>query len=194
VLFNRDVVTSWVGKLQYGGDLLTYTLALFCVLNGVRGICTLFAFAQGWMGLLGSTAVVQGAAGFGLGYWMGKELGLGGITLALSLVCLPQIFLLLRKIEQTYSIGVAAHFMGILLRLLIPLAAATAAGEVVHFRVKIAEHHFLGVTLECLAFLAAYCLAGYPLALHREDRADVRRYAHSVLRMGTQLARVTKAV
>jgi O-antigen/teichoic acid export membrane protein len=192
VLFNRDVVICWVGELQYGGDLLTYTLALFIVLNGVRGICVLFAFAQGWMRLLAGTAIFQGVANFAFGYWLGKELGLGGITLALCLASLPQLFLLLRKIEEVYSARITAHFAEMLMRLVIPLGAATAAGELVHFRIKVAEHHVFGVMLECTAFLAVYCLAAYPLALHREDRADVRRYAGSILRRGTQLARPTK--
>lgn len=192
-LFNHDVVTAWVGNLQYGGDLLTYTLAVFVVIDGVRNICVLFAFAQGWMRLLAGTAIAQGIGNFVLGYWLGTTLGLGGITLALSLVSLPQLFLLLRKIEKTYSAGVLAYLGRLLLRLLIPLALASVAGELVHSRIAVEKHHALGPILECLAFLVVYCLTAYPLALHREDRADVRRYAGSILRAGSQLVRLSKA-
>src|SRR6185437_2228393 len=145
------------------------------------------------MRLLAGTAIAQGIGNFALGYWLGRELGLGGITLALSLVSLPQLFLLLRKIEHTFSAGTLKHLGGLFLRLLIPLALAGFTGELVHSRIAVEKHHALGPILECVAFLAVYCLTAYPLALHHEDRADVRRYALSILRAGGQLTGISKA-
>lgn len=193
VLFNQDLVICWVGKVQYGGNLLTYTLAFFIVLDAVRGICMLFAFAQGWMRLLTVTSLFQGVANLGLAYLLGKELGLGGITLALSVVSLPQLFLLLRKVDTTFSLGIIRHLAEILLRAAAPLGVAVLAGWLVHTRITIAEHHFFGLLLECSAFLVVYCLLVYPMALHREDRADVRRYAGAILRAGGEIARAGKA-
>jgi hypothetical protein len=176
-----------VGSAQYGGNLLTVTLALFCILDGIRGICVLFAFAQGWMRLLATTSLFQGIANFGLGFLLGKLLGLGGITLALSVVALPQFCLLLRKIDKTFSVGIIPRLGEIVLRLVLPLATAAVMGKLVHSRIRIAEHHFTGLLLECVTFFVVYCSVAYPLALCRQDRVDVRRYVGSALLMGKRI-------
>ena len=187
ILFNHDLVVCWVGQRQWGGDLLTITLALFCVLDGVRGVCVLFAFAQGWMRLLTGTSVFQGIANFGLGYILGKKLGLGGITLALLLVSLPQLLLLQRKIGRSFSIRIVPPLGEILLRAVIPVGLAVMAGEFIHSRIRIAEHHFTGLLLECFAFSVVYFAVAYPISLHPQDRADVRRFAVSALRAKKRL-------
>lgn len=187
VLFNHDLVVSWVGEQQWGGNLLTITLAAFCVLDGIRGVCVLFAFAQGWMKLLTVTALFQGIANFGIGYLLGKMLGLGGITLALTVVSLPQLFLVMHKVNKTFKISPLSHLGEVLLRAVVPIGLATLAGEFVHSRITIAEHHFLGLLLECLAFSAVYFAVAYPVSLHRQDQSDVRRYLSSVLRAGRRL-------
>ncbi|MGA7313486.1 MAG: hypothetical protein WBX22_05870 [Silvibacterium sp.] len=186
-LFNRDLVTCWVGQQQYAGTLLSVTLALFCVLDSIRGISVLFAFAQGWVRLLTVTSLFQGIANFGLSFLLGKWLGLGGVTLALSLVMLPQLCLLLRKIDKTFSIGVVSHLAGILLRLAVLLGAAAVAGRLVHSRVRIAHHHFWGLLLECLTFLAVYVSLAYPFVLQRQDQDDLRRYVSSALSLGKRM-------
>jgi O-antigen/teichoic acid export membrane protein len=187
VLYNRDLVTCWVGSQEYAGALLSITLALFCVLDGIRGIAVLFAFAQGWMRLLTATSLVQGVANFGLAYVLGKRFGLGGITLALSIMTLPQLILVLRKVEKTFSIGVT-EFLGInLLRLVIPLGAAGLASEFVHFRIKIAHHHYGGLLLECFVFSAVYFALLYPLGMHAQDRQDVNRYLLAIGRLGKRM-------
>ena len=192
VLFNRDVVTCWVGPSLYAGRLLSVTIAIFCVLDGIRSISVLFAFAQGWMKLLTVTSLIQGIANFALGYFLGKWLGLGGITLALCIVMLPQFFVLLREIEKAFTIPIASHLALNVLRLALPLGLAALASEFVHFRVKIALHHFQGLLLECFVFLAVYAPIAYTLALQPGDREEVRRYLSSVASMGKNIARMVK--
>lgn len=187
ILFNRDLVTCWVGPQQYAGTLLTVTLAFFVVLDCIRNLSVLFSFAQGWMRLLTATSLAQGIANFGLSFLFGKWLGLGGVTLALSVVMLPQLVLLVRKIDKTFSAGVPAHLAENVFRLIIPLALAGAAGEFVHFKVRIAHHSFSGLLLECLTFLVVYFTSAYLLAMHHQDRADVRRYLASISHLGKRI-------
>jgi O-antigen/teichoic acid export membrane protein len=192
MLFNHDLVTCWVGPNQYGGSLLSITLACFCVLDSIRGITVLFAFAQGWVKILTSTALFQGAANFGLAYLLGRRFGLGGITLALSLVLLPQMILLLRKVAQTFSVPVMSHLLGCILRLLVPLGAAGLAGWSIHLRVRIAHHHFPGLLMECNAFIVIYALLAYPMGLDAREQQDVKGYLLSALRLGRSVGeRVT---
>lgn len=187
LLYNRDLVTCWVGSQQYAGNLLSATLAAFLVLDCIRVLSVLIAFAQGWVRLLTATALIQGIANLGFGFLFGKWLGLGGVTLALSIVGLPQLILLGRKMEKTFSLGIVPHIAKNLLRLTIPLASAGLASRFVHSRVTIAHRHFGGLLLECAVFLVIYLSCAYPLALHPQDRDDIGRYLWSALRRGKRI-------
>lgn len=175
-LFNRDLVVSWVGPQQYAGTLLTVTLALFCIAVAIQRIAIIFSFVLGWMRLLTLTGFLQGIANFGLALYLGKKLGLGGITLSLLVVILPQTCLLWRKVGRFFEINVAAFLGEILLRSAVPLAAASALGLAVHSVVTIRQKHLVPFVAEVFAFTATYLLMAYRFSLMPQDREDVKRY------------------
>ena len=175
-LFNRDLVVTWVGAQQYAGNLLTDTLALYCLVNAVQGIAILFSFVFGWVRLLAFTALCQGAANFGLGYLLGRKLGMGGITLALLLVLLPQLIILLRKLNFTLQVNSGIFLAIFAMRAIIPIAAASAAGLFVHSFVTIQRHHYSALLAEALVFVLVYAIAAWFLLMADQDRQDVQRY------------------
>jgi O-antigen/teichoic acid export membrane protein len=180
LLFNRDVVVTWVGEQQYAGPLLTVSLSVYCLTLGIQNLAILFAFVFGWVRLLSITALLQGIANFGLAFYFGKRFGVGGITLALVIVLLPQLVLLLRKIDSYLQIR-SVRFMGhCLLQSLIPLAAASAAGYLVHRSVAIAHKHYASLLAELGAFILAYGLLAWFFQLAEEDKSDSRRYAGAI--------------
>ncbi len=181
LLFNRDLVITWVGEKQYAGPLLTASIASFCLIAALQRIAVLYSFAFGWVRLLNSTGLLQGIANFGLGYLLAKQLGLGGITLALAIVIVPQTVLLWQRIGKFLRVRVAALLGSCLLRSLIPLAAAILCGLLVHSRVVIGKHHFSALLEESIAFLAGYVPLAYWLILFSQDRAQLRSYVRSLL-------------
>lgn len=194
-LFNRDLVVTWVGAQQYAGNLLTVSVALYCTVYAVQGIAILFSFVFGWVRLLAITSLLQGAANFGLGYYLGRKLGLGGISLALVLVLMPQLLILLRKLNVTLSVNIAALLGKITVRAIIPIAAASAAGLFVHSLVSIAHRHYSGLIFECLAFTAVYAVAAYFLMMTKQDHGDIQRYFSILMNKRKSLqARVFGAV
>lgn len=186
-LFNRDLVTCWVGPSMFGGRLLSVTIGLFCIFDIVRGLSSLFAFAQGWVRLLTGIALFQGIANFGLAFVLGKAFGIGGVTLALCLVLLPSMVILLRRIDHAFSIGIIPHLLRFLARLVVPLAAASLSSWMVHLRVHIAHRHFGGLLLECGVFTAVYFALVYPLSLLHDEKEQVNHYAAAALRFGQKL-------
>ncbi len=183
LIFNRDLVVSWVGPQQYAGFLLTASLAAFCVVNAIQKLAILFSFIFGWIRLLSLTAILQGIANFGLAYYLGRHLGLGGITLALVIVLLPQLVILLRKIDDSLKIGVAGLLGGTALRSIIPLAAAAALGLLVHAHVTIAHKHFMGLLAEIVTFTAVYAVLAWFFMTTDRDRHDVRRAVNGMFRL-----------
>jgi O-antigen/teichoic acid export membrane protein len=181
LIFNRDLVVTWVGVQQYAGTLLTVSLAAFCVVNAIQRLVILFAFIFGWMRLLSITAVIQGVTNFGLAFYLGKKLGLGGITLALAIVLLPQLVILTRKISEFLQVKLVALLANTAVRSLVPLAAATAAGLLVHSHVVIARHHYRGLFSEFSAFAAVYTILAWFFMTTDQDRNDASRFVKGIV-------------
>lgn len=175
-LFNKDVITAWVGQRMYGGSLLTNLLALYVAVSAIQGLAILFSYVAGWIRLLAATSLLQGIANILLGFYLGKSIGLGGIMLALVLVMLPQLLILLYKLERFLKVNCTALLFSSVLRSLIPLALATAAGLLVHAHVHIVRHHYGGLAAECFAFTIVYLMGAYFMVMNSQDRSDTRRY------------------
>ena len=195
LIFNRDLVVTWVGEQQYAGALLTASLAAFCVVNAIQRLVIAFAFIFGWMRLLSMTALFQGIANFGLAYYLGKHLGLGGITLALVIVLLPQLVMLSRKISGNLKVAVAGILANTGLRAVgATLAAAAAIGWMVHMHVVIARRHFFGLLAELGAFAVVYGVLAWFFVMTDQDHNDARRFASGALsRFRRRSTRMTEA-
>ena len=194
LIFNRDLVVTWVGEQQYAGTLLTASLAAFCVVNAIQRLVILFAFIFGWVRLLSVTAIVQGIANFGLAFYLGRHLGLGGITLALVIVLLPQLVILIRKISQFLTVNIVGLLANTAMRSIVPLAAAAASGLLVHAHVLIARRHFVGLLAELGTFAAVYGGLAWFFMMSDHDRNDARRFANSaLLRFRKRSTRISEA-
>ncbi len=187
LLFNRDLVVCWVGPQQYAGRLLTVTLAIFCVVIAIQRVAIVYSFVLGWMRLLTITAFTQGLANFGLAFYLGRRLGLGGITLALVIVVLPQCVILWHRLAKFFEIHVLTFLARCFLRSVIPLAGATALGLLVHARVTIKPRHLTGIMAEALVFTVVYAVLAYWLSLPSQDRQDVDRYLRAFGKIGRVL-------
>jgi O-antigen/teichoic acid export membrane protein len=180
LLFNRDLVITWVGPRQYAGMLLTGSLAAFCVIGSMQRIAVDYSFVFGWMRLLSITTFIQGITNFALAFFLAKALGLGGIMLALTIVIVPQTAILWRKVGRFLKIDVTALYGECFLRALLPLSAASLVswGVVRRFLI-IRQHAFLPLTAEILAFTLVYGILAYPLLLLQHDRDEIKRYGRS---------------
>jgi O-antigen/teichoic acid export membrane protein len=193
LIFNRDLVVTWVGEQQYAGTLLTASLAAFCVVNAIQRLVIAFAFIFGWMRLLSATALLQGLANFGLAYYLGKKLGLGGITLALVIVLLPQLVILIKKISEYIDVNLAMQLLQTVARAIVPLALAAGAGLLVHSHVVISRKHFVGLAAELATFAAVYGVLAWFFVMSAEDHNDVRRFKNSFLSRFGRKPRVAEA-
>jgi O-antigen/teichoic acid export membrane protein len=184
LLFNRDIVVSWVGPQQYAGTLLTVALSAYCVVNGLQGIAIQYSVVFGWVRFLAISCILQGLANFGLGFYLGRSIGLGGITLALVIVVLPQVVILLHKIGRYLDLHVARLLAGWAVRSAIPLAAASVVGLAAHRFVHIRTHHFGGFLIEGCAFSAVYFTLAYFMFMADQERNDLKRFVRIVLAKG----------
>jgi len=177
LLFNRDLVMAWVGPRQYAGTLLTVSLAALCVIASVQRVAIDYSFTFGWMRLLTVTSLLQGIANFGLAFYFAKLFGLGGITLALAIVIVPQTVILWQRVGRVLQVNVVALYGECFLRSLVPLSVATLVGwGLVHRFVSIHKHSFGPLLAEILAFTIVYFALAYIFMLSDQDRGDVKHY------------------
>jgi len=184
LLFNRDLVAAWVGPTQYAGALLTAAIGTYCMIGGLQGIAIRLSYVFGWMRLLAVTSILQGLANFGLGLYLGRRLGLGGISLAMLIAVLPQIFILLRKIGNAFNLNITQLVASCALKAILPLTGASAAGLLVHRFVQIRVHHFGGFLLEVCPFIVVYSSVAYFVYLTDQDRDDVKRFLAGAIDRG----------
>ncbi|MGC8549294.1 MAG: hypothetical protein ACP5M4_06310 [Acidobacteriaceae bacterium] len=176
ILFDKDVVTCWVGAPLYAGALMSNALGLYISLSAIQGIVIVFCFAIGWVRLLAASSFLVGITNFGLGLLLGHLLGLGGIMLSLVLVMIPQVLVLLSRLDRTLEVNTLAVVGKLFLRSIIPLGLASLSALFVHSKVVIAKHHFSGLLLECLTFVILYSPVTYLLVMNHQDQADFQRY------------------
>jgi len=176
LLFNHDVVVTWVGGQQYAGLLLTASLAAFCIVVSLQRAIIVYSFTFGWMRLLTITSMIQGIANVVLGLVLARFLGLGGITLSLVIVILPQTITLWHKVGRFLKVNVLGLLTGCFLRSVIPLSGAAVSSLFVHRMVSIRQRHFSGLLAEVMTFLAVYAALAYPLVLFDHDREEIQRY------------------
>jgi O-antigen/teichoic acid export membrane protein len=181
--FNRDLVISWVGPNQYAGKLFTSTLAVFCVVIALQRAAMIFSFVFGWMRLLTLTSFAQGVANFGLAWFLGKRMGLGGISLALVLVTIPQTVMLWFRLGNYFGINLISFLSRCVARSSIPLFCASALSLLIRSTVSIGYRHLGGFLAEVLTFASTYLLVAYPFLLE-QDRNDVNRYLQGFAKRG----------
>ncbi|PSH03998.1 MAG: hypothetical protein CXZ00_09305 [Acidobacteria bacterium] len=179
ILFNRDVVTAWVGERQYAGTLLTVAVAAFCVVVPIQRLAMIYAFVIGWVRLLSVTALLQGAGSVLLGIFLGRRFGLGGVTLALVIVIVPQTVLLWIRLGRSLSFELNYVFRTCVLPLLLPVALAFGAGWSASNAFR--GHGIYSVLAEVTTFIVVYGSSAYFLALTAEDKDDIGRYREKLL-------------
>jgi O-antigen/teichoic acid export membrane protein len=186
-LFNRDLVITWVGSQQYAGSLLTASLAAFCVIVSLQRTVIVYAFTFGWMHLLTTSTLIVGIANFALAFLLVKHVGLGGITLALVIVILPQTILLWHRVGHFMELSVFKLLGGCFLRGSIPLTSATICSMLVHRVIVIRPRHIFGLVVEMLTFLVVYASLAYPLVLFDHDRKEIKRYLRNFANRGKNM-------
>lgn len=198
LLFNHDLVVVWVGSPQYAGRLLTMSLGVCCIGIAMQRVAVNHTIILGWMRMLSATTLAQGACFFGLALWLGHRLGLGGITLSLALVIIPQNVILWRRLNREFRLNAVGLLRGCLSRSIVPLGIAAALSWLIHDHIVIRHHHLQGFLAETFVFVAVYGVLAYFLSLQADDRAQVNHHFGNLVAqsrlVGMRVRRVFGAV
>lgn len=173
-LFNKDLVTAWVGPQQYVGLLLTASLSVFCLIAAIQRIAIIYSFAFGWVRLLTVTALCQGIANAALAVYLGKMFGLGGIFLSFVVCIIPQTLMLWSRLNRFLDTNGVRVVSVVLARTALPLALSAFIALCLHRILPAISRGARGLELfglEAAVYCTAYCVTAYWLVLSKHDRA-----------------------
>jgi O-antigen/teichoic acid export membrane protein len=135
LLFNKQLVTLWVGPGQYAGDVMTLALAVFAFLITVSHVNVTFAFAFGNIRRFSLVAILEGIANLGLSLWLGRLIGPPGVMVATVIANIPSTMYLLVISMQWLKVGLPEYLSGCVWPSIIPIAtgviAAILAGKLI---------------------------------------------------------------
>lgn len=127
-LFNRQLISLWMGAAQYSGDLLTYSLAAFAFFAVVQHLQTLVLYALGDLRVLTWLVALEGALNLGMSVGLGIALGPGGVMLASLIATLPTVVWVTQHLLRHFEIGFSEAARVLLRPALLTSGSALAGG------------------------------------------------------------------
>ena len=86
LVFNRNMVTLWVGAEQYAGNVMTISLAVFTVATVANHVNAIIMVANGALKYLSAVSIFGGIANLILSLILGKTIGIEGVMVASAIV------------------------------------------------------------------------------------------------------------
>lgn len=118
LLFNKLVVTLWVGEAQYAGNSTNTALTLFAVMIAAGYVGNAFVMAKGRIRTLSYLSLGESIIHLTLAFWLGHYWGLAGVAWGSVIAHIPTFFYLQWRGQQI----VGVNGLMFLKRVLIPLA------------------------------------------------------------------------
>jgi O-antigen/teichoic acid export membrane protein len=123
LLFNRSLVSLWVGHRQDGGELMSAAVAALALAVSLEHVNVVFAMALGLEQAVMRFALAEAAIAVALSCVLGRLWGAGGIPAAVALAIVPKTLYLQTVLAARLGVGHAEYLKACVL----PAAAATMA-------------------------------------------------------------------
>jgi O-antigen/teichoic acid export membrane protein len=179
--FNRDAITLWVGAAQYGGGLLTVSLAALAITQVVNHLNALMLVAYGQIKRMSLLCFFSGIARVALAFWLGRSIGLAGVLIAAVLADTPGFFYLSHCVFRLQNLRVTEVFWSAL------VPALTANVLILPFLAILLITSPLGtwhaLLLGVAAFSALWCVGVFAMGLLPTERAQVRVSCLRILKL-----------
>ena len=182
LVFNRHLVTLWVGAAQYAGDLMTISLSVFAVATTVNHVNGYFIGVYGAVRYLSIVSVVGGIANLILSLILGRIIGIEGVMVASAVIEVMVVVMFwvycLRLLDMSFN--------DVLRRSVVPAIAANC------FAIPVVVYVLKGnivVTLSSFIlwsfiFMAIWAIGTITAGLDREELAQIRGYLGRIVIAG----------
>ena len=95
--FNEEFIKLWVGKTQYAGNIMSFSLACFAITQVINHINAMFTLAIGDMRKWMLVSIITGVMTIGSAYLLGKNFGMQWVMVAIAVMDLPIMIFLMQR-------------------------------------------------------------------------------------------------
>lgn len=177
---NRILIFVWANPSQYAGDVMTIFIAVFAIVQVISHVdatvVVVFGKIKGWSTL----AIVTGILQLPLALLLGKTMGLQGIALAGTVMCLPGLLFLLYRSITVLEIKIIQLWHNVYKQCIwvcIPMALLTVIIKIVNPLVGWSQLIMLS-----LVYVMIWALGVYKMFIQAEEkdlvRSVIRSYFH----------------
>jgi O-antigen/teichoic acid export membrane protein len=180
-LLNGAAISLWVGPAQYGGSLITWSLAIFACLMCASHVDAAFIVAVGNITTLSIFALGEGVLNLGLSILLGRHIGLGGVMLATVIANIPATLYSQIRAQHDFKIG----YREFLWKAVMPPALASVFSLIALLLLRqfIPPTSWLKFGVISVMFLAVHACATFAFALVPTERDAIHRFANRVLKL-----------
>lgn len=170
-IFSKSLVTLWVGEKQYAGPIMAIALALFVfiqILNHLHGLMTI---VLGNLRHWSQISIACGLLSFGLGYSMGKFMGIQWILFGITLAMLPIFVLLVYRVVHELEIALTEVVANVLPAIFacMPLLAIIWINELI-----VVVPTLLNVTVTLIIYLLIWVSGTWFFGINNQEKIQVQ--------------------
>jgi len=173
IIFNKYIISIWAGVDHFGGDLMTYAMACYVIIEVINHINAMIVLVSGKMNGWTSISIIQSILGITLAYLLGKLYGLGGVMLGLVISSSPMFIFLFYKTLPVINIKLNKIWQNILLPLL--LANLPLIFFVVLIKIgSFSSFYGFAIIYYIIAFIFIWGLSVFLLLINKEEKIWVK--------------------
>ncbi|MFL5580735.1 MAG: lipopolysaccharide biosynthesis protein, partial [Gemmatimonadaceae bacterium] len=173
LLFNRTVVTLWVGDAQYAGTLMTASLAAFAVLAIVNHLLASLLVVYGRVMWLSIASFAFGTVNVASSFVLGRRYGVGGVMLASALAEVVGTLLFLPQVTRLTGLRAADVHRAVLRPALLAYAAVTPVLVAAALRAGRGAPPLADLALAA-AYALLWCAGVWYLGMSPPERREAR--------------------
>jgi O-antigen/teichoic acid export membrane protein len=175
VLFNRTLISRWVGPAQYGGTLMSVALAALTVVISIEHVNVVFAMAMGREKIVARFGLMEAVLALALSCSLGRVWGVGGIPAGITLAIVPKTVYLFVVHLRAFELSALRYVRECVLPPAMAGVAAMGSAALLARTAGLDSLAAAGVAI--LLFCSVYGALSYVLCLSSDERFTLRRYA-----------------
>lgn len=95
--FNEAVISAWVGRAQYAGNIMSFALAFFVITQVINHINAMITLAAGDMRSWSMLSILTSISSLVLSYVLGRLYGMQWVMVAIALMDIPNLIFLFKR-------------------------------------------------------------------------------------------------
>lgn len=177
LVLNRSFIDLWVGHKQYGGDLMTWSLAGLSIIMCTGGACSAYVQAKGDIKGLSRMSIAEGLFNLSLSFLLGWLLGMGGVLLAMLVARVPTTVYVTYKSHKDLNVSLNEYVQKCILQ---PLYVTVTCGVILFLSVHIVPPHlWKNLIVNVALYMILYVGLCYRFVINDDEKSRIKGWINN---------------